>query len=56
MCMACEMFWMEAEEPPQAIKPGKPTVFGNVSGKPVLGMPGYPPTVNVPPPPPRGID
>ncbi len=25
-----------------AVKPGKPTVFGNVSGKPVLGMPGYP--------------
>ena len=21
MCMACEMFWMEAEEPPPAIKP-----------------------------------
>jgi molybdopterin molybdotransferase len=25
-----------------AVKPGKPTVFGSVSGKPVLGMPGYP--------------
>jgi molybdopterin molybdotransferase len=25
-----------------AIKPGKPTVFGQVGGKPVLGMPGYP--------------
>jgi len=25
-----------------AVKPGKPTVFGHVSGKPVLGMPGYP--------------
>jgi molybdopterin molybdotransferase len=25
-----------------AVKPGKPTVFGLVSGKPVLGMPGYP--------------
>jgi molybdopterin molybdotransferase len=25
-----------------AIKPGKPTVFGQVEGKPVLGMPGYP--------------
>ena len=25
-----------------AVKPGKPTVFGQVSGKPVLGMPGYP--------------
>jgi molybdopterin molybdotransferase len=25
-----------------AVKPGKPTVFGKVSGKPVLGMPGYP--------------
>ena len=25
-----------------AIKPGKPTVFGIVEGKPVLGMPGYP--------------
>ena len=25
-----------------AVKPGKPTVFGNVDGKPVLGMPGYP--------------
>jgi molybdopterin molybdotransferase len=25
-----------------ALKPGKPTVFGKVSGKPVLGMPGYP--------------
>ena len=25
-----------------AVKPGKPTVFGRVSGKPVLGMPGYP--------------
>ncbi len=25
-----------------AVKPGKPTVFGNVNGKPVLGMPGYP--------------
>ncbi len=25
-----------------AVKPGKPTVFGVVDGKPVLGMPGYP--------------
>jgi len=25
-----------------AVKPGKPTVFGNVDGKSVLGMPGYP--------------
>jgi molybdenum cofactor synthesis domain-containing protein len=25
-----------------AVKPGKPTVLGRVSGKPVLGMPGYP--------------
>ena len=25
-----------------AVKPGKPTVFGKVDGKPVLGMPGYP--------------
>jgi molybdopterin molybdotransferase len=25
-----------------AVKPGKPTVFGSVSGRPVLGMPGYP--------------
>ncbi|MEO6238044.1 MAG: gephyrin-like molybdotransferase Glp [Vicinamibacterales bacterium] len=25
-----------------AVKPGKPTVFGHVQGKPVLGMPGYP--------------
>lgn len=25
-----------------AVKPGKPTVFGHVDGKPVLGMPGYP--------------
>ena len=25
-----------------AVKPGKPTVFGQVNGKPVLGMPGYP--------------
>ena len=25
-----------------AVKPGKPTVFGHVNGKPVLGMPGYP--------------
>jgi molybdopterin biosynthesis enzyme len=24
------------------IKPGKPTMFGKVSGKPVFGMPGYP--------------
>jgi molybdopterin molybdotransferase len=24
------------------IKPGKPTMFGQVKGKPVLGMPGYP--------------
>ena len=24
------------------VKPGKPTVFGHVDGKPVLGMPGYP--------------
>jgi molybdenum cofactor synthesis domain-containing protein len=25
-----------------AVKPGKPTAFGRVDGKPVLGMPGYP--------------
>jgi molybdenum cofactor synthesis domain-containing protein len=25
-----------------AVKPGKPTLFGVVDGKPVLGMPGYP--------------
>ncbi|MEO8679355.1 MAG: gephyrin-like molybdotransferase Glp [Vicinamibacterales bacterium] len=25
-----------------AVKPGKPTVFGTVNGKPVFGMPGYP--------------
>ena len=25
-----------------AVKPGKPTVFGHVDGKPVFGMPGYP--------------
>ena len=25
-----------------AVKPGKPTTFGIVQGKPVLGMPGYP--------------
>lgn len=25
-----------------AVKPGKPTLFGRVDGKPVLGMPGYP--------------
>ena len=25
-----------------AVKPGKPTVFGRVAGKPALGMPGYP--------------
>jgi molybdopterin molybdotransferase len=25
-----------------AVKPGKPTVFGKIRGKPVLGMPGYP--------------
>ena len=25
-----------------AVKPGKPTVFGIVAGKPVFGMPGYP--------------
>jgi molybdopterin molybdotransferase len=25
-----------------AVKPGKPTVFGRISGTPVLGMPGYP--------------
>jgi molybdenum cofactor synthesis domain-containing protein len=25
-----------------AVKPGKPTMFGKVEGKPVLGMPGYP--------------
>src|SRR5207237_8817388 len=27
-----------------AVKPGKPTVFGRVAGKPVLGMPGYAPS------------
>jgi molybdenum cofactor synthesis domain-containing protein len=25
-----------------AVKPGKPTVFGRVNGKPMFGMPGYP--------------
>ena len=25
-----------------AVKPGKPTVFGSIDGKPVFGMPGYP--------------
>jgi molybdopterin molybdotransferase len=25
-----------------AVKPGKPTVFGSIGGKPLLGMPGYP--------------
>jgi len=25
-----------------AVKPGKPTLFGRIDGKPVLGMPGYP--------------
>lgn len=25
-----------------AIKPGKPVIFGEISGKPVIGMPGYP--------------
>jgi molybdopterin molybdotransferase len=25
-----------------AVKPGKPTVFGRIEGRPVLGMPGYP--------------
>ena len=25
-----------------AVKPGKPTVFGTIDGKPVFGMPGYP--------------
>ena len=25
-----------------AVKPGKPTVFGVIGGKPVFGMPGYP--------------
>jgi molybdopterin molybdotransferase len=25
-----------------AVKPGKPTVFGRIGGRPVLGMPGYP--------------
>jgi molybdenum cofactor synthesis domain-containing protein len=25
-----------------AVKPGKPTLFGRIEGKPVLGMPGYP--------------
>jgi molybdopterin molybdotransferase len=25
-----------------AVKPGKPTVFGQIGGKPFLGMPGYP--------------
>jgi len=24
------------------VKPGKPTVFGAIDGKPVFGMPGYP--------------
>jgi molybdopterin biosynthesis enzyme len=25
-----------------AVKPGKPTVFGTIDGKPMFGMPGYP--------------
>jgi molybdopterin biosynthesis enzyme len=25
-----------------AVKPGKPTVFGRIGARPVLGMPGYP--------------
>jgi molybdopterin molybdotransferase len=25
-----------------AVKPGKPTVFGSINGKPMFGMPGYP--------------
>jgi len=25
-----------------AVKPGKPTLFGTIAGKPILGMPGYP--------------
>jgi molybdopterin biosynthesis enzyme len=25
-----------------AVKPGRPTVFGTIDGKPVFGMPGYP--------------
>ena len=25
-----------------AVKPGKPTLFGTITGKPVFGMPGYP--------------
>ena len=25
-----------------AVKPGKPTVFGTINGKPMFGMPGYP--------------
>jgi len=25
-----------------AVKPGKPTVFGTIEGKPMFGMPGYP--------------
>jgi molybdopterin molybdotransferase len=25
-----------------AVKPGKPTLFGIIAGKPVIGMPGYP--------------
>ncbi|HVC20055.1 MAG TPA: gephyrin-like molybdotransferase Glp [Vicinamibacterales bacterium] len=25
-----------------AVKPGKPTIFGRIAGKPVFGMPGYP--------------
>ena len=28
--------------PGVAVKPGKPTVFGHIAGKPVVGMPGYP--------------
>src|SRR4029450_3880997 len=27
-----------------SLKPGKPTAFGVVDGKPVFGMPGYPPS------------
>ena len=25
-----------------AVKPGKPTILGNIAGKPVIGLPGYP--------------
>jgi hypothetical protein len=31
MCMACEMFWMEAEEPPPVVKPKRKAARANDS-------------------------